>query len=145
MPANLRKLVKNHFVIGFISFRGNFDEFICPFVEELKQLKKGKIMNVQGRDVWVIAGLGVVTADLPQGNDLAGVLRHRASKGCCTCSINKDLHTDLNQDFALLSRYNQITDSEFAQINNEHTISRKKQMSSKYGLRIKQSILDELK
>ncbi|PKY56360.1 hypothetical protein RhiirA4_476609, partial [Rhizophagus irregularis] len=145
MPANLRKLVKNHFVIGFVPFGGNFDEFMRPFVEELKQLEKGKIMNVQGRDVWVVAGLGVVTADLPQGNDLAGVLRHGASKGCRTCSINKDLHTDLNQDFALLSRYNQITDSEFAQINNEHTISRKKQMSSKYGLRIKQSILDELK
>ncbi|CAB4427813.1 unnamed protein product [Rhizophagus irregularis] len=115
------------------------------FVEELKQLEKGKIMNVQGRDVWVVAGLGVVTADLPQGNDLAGVLRHGASKGCCTCSINKDLHTDLNQDFALLSRYNQITDSELLKLIMNITISRKKQMSSKYGLRIKQSILDELK
>ncbi|PKK56451.1 hypothetical protein RhiirC2_799977, partial [Rhizophagus irregularis] len=104
MPANLRKLVKNHFVIGFVPFRGNFDEFMCPFVEELKQLEKGKIMNVQGRDVWVVAELGVVTADLPQGNDLAGVLRHEASKGCRTCSINKDLQTDFNQDFALLSR-----------------------------------------
>jgi hypothetical protein len=145
MSANLRKLVKNHFVIGFVLFEGSFDEFMCPFIEELKQFEKGKIMNVQGQDVWVVAGLGVVTADLPQGNDLAGVLRYGTNKGCHTCSINKDLYTDHNQDFALLSRYNQITDSELAQINNEHTMSRKKRMGSKYGLQIKQSILDELK
>ena len=30
-------------------------------------------MNVQGSKCWVIAGLGCVTADLPQGNDLAGI------------------------------------------------------------------------
>ncbi|PKB96582.1 hypothetical protein RhiirA5_385250 [Rhizophagus irregularis] len=73
MPANLRKLVKNHFVISFVPFGGSFDEFILPFVKELKEFEKGKVMSVQGQEAWVIAGLGVVTADLPQGNDLAGV------------------------------------------------------------------------
>jgi hypothetical protein len=135
MSANLCKLVKNHFVIGFVLFGGSFDEFMRPFIEEFKQFKKSKIINMQEQqDVWIVAGLEVVIADLPQGNDLAGILRHRANKRCCTCSINKDLYTDHNQDFALLSQYNQITDSELAQINNEHTISRKKRMGSKYKL-----------
>lgn len=144
MPANLRKLIKNHFVLGFVPFGGNFNEFIRPFVEELKILEKGKVMKVLGQDAWVVAGLAVVTADLPQGNNLSGVLRYNANKGCCTCSVNKDSYT-INQDFALISRYMQITDLEFAQINNTLTLSEKKKLSSEYGIRIKQSILNELK
>ena len=76
MPSHQRKLIKNHFVLGFVLFGGNFDEFILPFISEMKELEKGKIMTVQGQNAWVIAGLGVVTADLPQGNDIAGVLRY---------------------------------------------------------------------
>ena len=145
MIANLRKLIKNHFVLDFVPFGGNFNEFIHPFVEDLKIFEKGKIMKVLGQDAWVIAGLGVVTADLPQGNDLTGVLRYGANKGCRTCSIDKDSYTILNQDFALFSRYKQITDLEIDQISNASTLSRKKQLSSEYGIRIKQSILNELK
>ena len=53
-----------------------------PFISEMKKFEQGKIMKVHGQDVWVIAGLGVVTADLPQENDMTGVLRHNAKKGC---------------------------------------------------------------
>ncbi|CAB4405839.1 unnamed protein product [Rhizophagus irregularis] len=80
MPAHQRKLIKNHFVIGFIPFGGKFDEFMIPFISEMKELEKGKVMTVQGQDAWIIAGLGVVTADLPQGNDITGVLRRRNLK-----------------------------------------------------------------
>jgi hypothetical protein len=69
----MRKLLKNHFILGFVPFGGNFDEFIQPFIMEMKSLECGQIMNVQGQDYWIIASLGVVTADLPQGNDLAGI------------------------------------------------------------------------
>jgi hypothetical protein len=43
----------------------------------MKEFKQGKLMKVNGEDAWVIASLGVVTADLPQENDMAGILRHR--------------------------------------------------------------------
>jgi hypothetical protein len=76
MPTHQRKLIKNHFVLGLIPFGRNFNEFMVPFVSEIKKFEKGKIMTVQGQDAWVIAGLGIVTADLPQGNDMAGVLRY---------------------------------------------------------------------
>lgn len=76
MPTHQRKLIKNHFVLGFIPFGGNFNEFMVPFISEIKDFEKGKVMTVQGQDAWIIAGLGVVTADLPQGNDLAGVMRY---------------------------------------------------------------------
>jgi hypothetical protein len=41
------------------------------FISEMKKFEQEKIMKV---DAWVMAGLGVVTANLPQGNDIAGVL-----------------------------------------------------------------------
>jgi len=47
IPAHQRKLIKNHFVLGFILFGGNFDEFILPLILEMKELEKGKIMTVQ--------------------------------------------------------------------------------------------------
>ncbi|GET52307.1 hypothetical protein GLOIN_2v1790940 [Rhizophagus irregularis DAOM 181602=DAOM 197198] len=102
MPAHQRKLIKNHFVIGFIPFGGKFDEFMIPFISEMKELEKGK---VQEQDAWIIAGLGVVTADLPQGNDLTGVLRHNANKGCCTCKTTKESLSAHNQDITLQDVY----------------------------------------
>lgn len=50
MLANLRKLVKNHFIISFVPFGGSFDEFILLFIKELKKFKKGKVMSIQGQD-----------------------------------------------------------------------------------------------
>ena len=53
-----RKLLKNHFVLGFVPFGGNFNDFMKPFISEMKELERGKIMKIQGQDAWVIAGLG---------------------------------------------------------------------------------------
>ena len=137
MPAHMRKQLKNHFVIGFVPFGGNFNEFIQPFVNELREVEKGKIMNIQGQDVWVIAGLGVIMADLPQGNDLVGVLRHGATKGCHTCNIEKNSYTDIYTNVAELSCYKQHTDLNFSLISIENSMTRKKQLSSEFGLKIK--------
>src|SRR6266542_6694997 len=65
-----RKLIKNYFILGFVPFGSNFNEFILLFISEMKKLEQEKIIMVQGQNAWVIASLGVVTADLPQGNDL---------------------------------------------------------------------------
>ena len=96
MPIFMRKLLKNHFLLEFVPFGGNFDEFIQPFIMEMKALERGQIMNVQGQSCWITAGLGVVTADLPQGNDLAGIKRHGANKGCRTCQVSKEQSTNDN-------------------------------------------------
>ncbi|PKB98919.1 hypothetical protein RhiirA5_505983 [Rhizophagus irregularis] len=76
-----RNRLKNHFVLGFVPFGGSFDEFIKPFITEMKVLERGKILNIQGNECVVIASLGDTTADLPQGNDMAGVKRHSAVNG----------------------------------------------------------------
>ncbi|GET58590.1 hypothetical protein GLOIN_2v1790940 [Rhizophagus irregularis DAOM 181602=DAOM 197198] len=146
MPAHQRKLIKNHFiVIGFISFGGKFDEFMIPFISEMKELENGKVMTVQGQDAWIIADLGVVTADLPQGNDMTGVLRHNANKGCRTCKTTKESLSAYNQNIVTTLRYHHITDEEILKISHETIMSRRDQLCTEYGLRSLPSILDKLK
>ncbi|GET04801.1 hypothetical protein GLOIN_2v1790940 [Rhizophagus clarus] len=124
MPARQRKLLKNHFVLGFIPFGGNFNEFMLPFISEMKEFEQGKLMEVNGQDAWVIAGLGVVTADLPQGNDMCGVLRHNANKGCRTCTASRESLTNFSKDVPATSRYHHITDDQFKEIFNEPATTR---------------------
>jgi len=145
MPAHQRKLIKNHFVLGFVPYGGKFDEFILPFIFEMKKFEQGKIIKVQGQDAWVTAGLGVVTSDLPQGNDMAGVKRHNANKGCRTCSVSYESLTNCGQDVPKISRYHHITDEQFKEILQENVFSAKIRISAKYGLRLQPSILDKLK
>ena len=70
-------------------------------------------MNIQGNECLVIASLGDITADLPQGNDLVGVKRHNANKGCCTCNATKDFLTSDKLDLPLISYYHHQTNKQF--------------------------------
>ncbi|GES92058.1 hypothetical protein GLOIN_2v1790377 [Rhizophagus clarus] len=119
MPARQRKLLKNHFVLRFVPFSGNFNEFMLPFISEMKEFEQGKLMEVNGQDAWVIAGLGVVTADLPQGNDMCG-------------------------NVPATSRYHHITDDQFKEIFNEPATTRQRRLCTEFGLRTRPSILDRL-
>ncbi|UZO26272.1 uncharacterized protein OCT59_018510 [Rhizophagus irregularis] len=73
---------ENTWKIRNICYRIRHPSEYCSFPQnsKLKELEKGKIINIQGEDTLVVAGLGLVTADLPQENDLAGVMRHNAKK-----------------------------------------------------------------
>src|SRR5207245_9903828 len=70
MPFNLRKQLKNHFIVGFIPFGGHFDDVMRPLLQELHQLEKGVAMDMDNETVWVIASIGLVTAYMPERNDL---------------------------------------------------------------------------
>jgi hypothetical protein len=145
MPFNERKQLKNHYVLGFVPFGGCFDEFIEPFVAEMRQLEKGRIMDIQGNESLVIASIGDVTADLPQGNDLAGVKRHGATRGCRTCNATKDSWTSNNLDLSLIARYKHLTDKQFEEISAAPTITRCREIATEHGLRMQPPILDYLR
>ena len=34
-----RKLIKNHFILGFVLFGSDFNEFLQPFISEMKKLE----------------------------------------------------------------------------------------------------------
>ena len=133
----------NHFPIGFVPFGGNFADFIKPFVEELELLQKGMYMKCVEGNVWVVAGLGCVTADLPQGNIHAGVKNHNANFGCRMCKAPRDGLTNPAYDVLLNGRYNHLTNLELAEINNLQGSARV-QLLKDYGLRDFSNPLDRL-
>ncbi|PKC56623.1 hypothetical protein RhiirA1_500348 [Rhizophagus irregularis] len=142
LPFDKRKQLKNHFMLGFIPFGGYFEEFIAPFVTEIKTLENGITMDVQGTKSIV---LGDIIADLPQGNDLVGVKRYSATRGCHTCNVTKDSWTSNNIDLLLMSRYHHLTDCQFEEISAAPTMTRCKEIAAEYGLCTKPPILDNLK
>ena len=144
MPRKLRKQLRNHFVIGLVPFGGNFQDFITNFIKEIQQLEKGFVMNVNGVDCWISGGLAMVTADLPQGNDIAGVLRHNANLGCRSCKATKNELTNISFDIYFNGRYHQITDKEFQNINREQTNTARSQLCSQYGLQLSPGPLDSI-
>lgn len=137
--------LKNHFVFRFVPFGASFDEFIKPFITEMKILEKGKIMDVQGNEYVIIANLSDITADLPQGNDLARVKRHSANRGCQICNAAKDSLTSDSLNLELISHYHHQSDKQFNEISEAQTISECKAIAAKYGLRLQPLILDQLK
>jgi hypothetical protein len=144
MPLKLRQRLKNHFLIGFVPFGGNFEDIIKPFINDILLLQKGFYVKICNEDYWITGGLGVVTADLPQGNDLAGILRHNANFGCRTCKASKEELTLLNFDIQQHGRYHHITDNEFLEIRQEENRSSKIILARSYGLCFEQNILDKL-
>lgn len=90
MSLQLRRQLRNHFILTFIPFSGEFNDVMKPIINEIKSLEKGVLMTINQQNIWVIAALGVITADLPQGNDLADTKRHEGNLGCRSCLTPKD-------------------------------------------------------
>ncbi|PKC53288.1 hypothetical protein RhiirA1_404412 [Rhizophagus irregularis] len=145
MTFNDRKQLKNHFVLGFVPFGGDFDDFIKPFIKEICQLEKGKVFEINGVRCLIIASLGQVTADLPQGNDLACIKRHGAIKGCRSCQATKEKLTSADLNIPLIARYHHITDELYNRMETIITATDQRKFATEYGLRNKKSILDLLK
>ena len=116
MPLELRKQLQYNFLLEFVPFGASFEDFIKPILEDIPQLEHGMIVDTIQGQVWVVEGLGCVTADLPQGNDLAGVLRHNANFGCRTCTASKDQLTDPQFDYISSIHFAQDTDLQYKEI-----------------------------
>jgi len=144
MPLQLRKQLRNHFLLGLVPFGGNFQDFTQPILNEIQQLQKGMTLETVNGPAWIVGGLGCVTADLPQGNDLAGVKRHNAQYGCRTCKVPHDHMSDATFDVIKNGRYRHITRAEFEKIENSNTRASKGQLAQEYGLRIGGSPLNGL-
>jgi hypothetical protein len=144
MPFHQRKLLKNHFVIGFVPFGATFSEFIQPFLLDVKKLEKGIEMKINGEEYLIAGGLGVVTADLPQGNDLCGVKRHGANHGCRNCFVPWEQLSDKKYDYIQNARYLFQIKKLRQEYNLLDNLSEKKIFATKYGLSIETSPLSSL-
>ena len=101
MKFKYRQKLKNHFLVGFVPFGGTFEEAIKPFIQDIQQLERGFLMKINNIEIWVSGELGITTADLPQGNDLAGTLRHNATFRCRTCKASHNNLTDISFDIVM--------------------------------------------
>ena len=71
---------------------------IKEFISDMKELQKGVLMPIKNGQVRVTAGFSICTADLPQGNDLAGIKRHNADYGCHICKVSQNQLSDVKFD-----------------------------------------------
>jgi hypothetical protein len=123
----------------------NFADFIKPFINQMQKLQDGMIMSdCNGEKVFVSGGLGMCTADLPQGNDIAGVRRHNADHGCRSCEITQGRLGDVHFDIHKNGRYCHITNLQFQEIKHAPTKAAKENLAKQYGLCLEKNILDHL-
>ena len=148
MPFNLRKQLKNHFIVGFIPFGGHFDDVMRPLLQELRRLEKGVAMNMNDETVWVVASIGLVTADMPQGNDLCDVKKQGALYGCRNCLVPKDRLTDNTFDRIRGARFHHVTNEYFVQLQtliDQHvTKAEIDNFTRRRGLRSRPGVLSSL-
>jgi len=88
--------------------------------------------------------LGVITSDLPEGNEQAGVKNHNAHYGCRSCMIHHNNLHDITFDIAKYGRYHHKTTLQFAAIRNAETQAEKDHLATEYGIREKPSIFDKI-
>jgi len=144
MKLKDRQKLKNHFLVGFVPFGGKFDEVITPFIQDIQHLEHGFLITIDNIELWVSGGLGITTADLPQGNDLAGTLRHNATLGCRTCKASHNDLTNASFDITKHGRYHHLTNIEFERIQSLSILSQKRNLASSLGLRLFPNSLDQL-
>ncbi|EXX62036.1 hypothetical protein RirG_165670 [Rhizophagus irregularis DAOM 197198w] len=69
MKQELRRKLKNHFLIGFIPFVATTDEVLQPLISNIQELEHGYELKINNQEVWIAGGLGVITSDLLEGNE----------------------------------------------------------------------------
>lgn len=144
MNRELRKKLRNHFLIGFVPFGGEFKDTIEEFILDMKELQSGILMTIRDEQVWVSAGFGMCTADLPQGNDMAGIKRHNAEFGCRTCKVSQNQLSNIDFDIFQNGRYHHLTNKIFNEIKAAPNITTKKHIAQEHGVCLVPNILDDL-
>ena len=49
MPQNLRRQLRNHFIVGLVPFGANIHDFIKPFLAEIHQLEHGFMITINNK------------------------------------------------------------------------------------------------
>ncbi|GBC04304.1 hypothetical protein RclHR1_05600004 [Rhizophagus clarus] len=142
----LRKKLRNHFLIRFVPFGGEFKDVIEEFISDMKELQAGIPMIMKNEQVWVSAGFGMSTADLPQGNDMAGVKRHNAEYGCRTCKVPQNQLSDTDFDIFQNGQFHHLTSRIFDEIKSAKNISTKRNIAQEHRLclRLARRLFDHL-
>ena len=93
LPRNTRYLKENVIILGIIPGpsepKKHINTFLCPLVEELKQLWQGVILqDCHGAPVVCRGALVCVACDLPAGRKVSGFTGPMSTKGCSRCLLS---------------------------------------------------------
>jgi len=144
MKQVLRQKLKNHFLLGFIPFTATSDEVLQPLIDDIQELEHGYKLKINNQHVWVTGGLGVITSDLPEGNEQAGIKNHNAHYGCRNCMIHHNNLHDITFDISKHGRYHHKTTLQFAAMNDAQTRIERDFLATEYGIREKPPIFDKI-
>ncbi|CAB4432728.1 unnamed protein product [Rhizophagus irregularis] len=133
MKQILRQKLKNHFLYGFIPYAAASDEVLQPIIKDIQELEREYELEINNQRVWVTGGLGVITSDLPEGNEQAGVKNHNAYYGCRNCMIHHNNLHDISFDIAKYGRYHHKTTLQFAEVRNAQTQTERDFLTMEYG------------
>ncbi|CAB5384706.1 unnamed protein product [Rhizophagus irregularis] len=111
---------------------------------DMKELQNGIPMMIKDEQVWISAGFGMGTADLPQGNGMAGIKRHNAEYGCRTCKVSQSQLSDADFDIFQNGQYHHLTSRIYDEIKTARNSTTKKNIAQEHGLCLNPNILDDL-
>ncbi|CAB5360472.1 unnamed protein product [Rhizophagus irregularis] len=149
-PSNLPiyKFFLDIYIDKFGPFRNAYhascDEVLQPLINDIQDLEHGYELEISNQTVWVTGGLGVITSDLPEGNEQSGIKNHNAHYGCRNCMIHHNNLHDITFDIVKYARYHHITTSYFEDISNAKTQAECEILSTQYGIREKPSSFDSI-
>ncbi|GES92543.1 hypothetical protein GLOIN_2v1784827 [Rhizophagus clarus] len=110
----------------------HFKFFIDLYFDDFGAFNKAyhKLGGLYIQIVWVSAGFGMSTADLPQGNDyMAGIKRHNAEYGCHTCKVLQNELSDTDFDIFQNGQFHHLTSRIFDEIKSAKNISTKRNIA----------------
>ncbi|GET00728.1 hypothetical protein GLOIN_2v1790940 [Rhizophagus clarus] len=137
---------KAYHKLGGLYIQIEFKDVIEEFISDMKELQAGIPMIMKNEQVWVSAGFGMSTADLPQGNDMAGVKRHNAEYGCRTCKVPQNQLSDTDFDIFQNGRFHHLTSRIFDEIKSAKNILTKRNIAQEHRLclRLARRLFDHL-
>ncbi len=139
-----RQKLKNHFLLRFIPFAATSDEVLQPLINDIQDLERGYELKIGNQTVWVTGGLGVITSDLPEGNEQAGVKNHNAHHGCRNCMIHHSELDNISFDIKRHGRYHHKTTLQFSTIRSVQIQAQRDALATQYGIREKPPIFDNV-
>jgi len=100
-----RNKLENIWCLGIKPPNTSIHDCLKAFIQDVKRLQHGFYTAVAGEQIFVIGGIGLVKADMPQANELAGCQHQLATKPCrmCLVTYGSDL-ADASFDSSLHSR-----------------------------------------
>ncbi|CAG8730681.1 11849_t:CDS:2, partial [Funneliformis mosseae] len=102
--------------------------------------ERGYELKISNQTVWITSGLGVITSDLLEGNEQAGVKNHNTYHKCRNCMIHYSELDNVSFNTARYSRYHHKTTLQFSTIRRVQTQAQRDALAMQYGDLVKEML-----